>query len=119
MKILAELIGVAMISGIVRLVKSGKAVHYAIFAGGTAFMLVIWHFPPNERFVLPLAPLAFAGLVTEMEHFVGMAREGLKHREASQRVAAAVMLGLVGSMFLGAAGLQAYVGGDISGRDRE
>jgi hypothetical protein len=115
MKILAELIGVAMISGIVRLVKSGKAVHYAIFAAGTAFMLVIWHFPPNERFVLPLAPLGFAGLVTEMEHFVGMARAGLKHREASQRVAAAVMLGLVGLMFLGAAGLQAYVGGAFLG----
>ena len=115
MKILAELIGVAMISGIVRLVKSGKAAHYAIFAAGTAFMLVIWHFPPNERFVLPLAPLAFAGLVTEMEHFVGMARAGLKHREASQRVAAAVMLGLVGSIFLGAAGLQAYVGGEFLG----
>ena len=97
MKILAELIGVAMISGIVRLVKSGKAVHYAIFAGGTAFMLVIWHFPPNERFVLPLAPLAFAGLVTEMEHFVGMARAGLKHRETSQRVAAGMMLGLGGA----------------------
>ena len=119
MKILAELIGVAMISGIVRMVKSGKAVHYAIFAGGTAFMLVIWHFPPNERFVLPLAPLAFAGLLTEMEHFVGMARAGLKHREASQRVAAAVMLGLVGSIFLGSRRPAGLRGRSVSGRDRE
>jgi hypothetical protein len=115
MKILAELIGVAMISGIVRLVRSGKAVHYAIFAAGASFMLVIWHFPPNERFVLPLAPLAFAGLVTEMEHFTIMARAGLKHREASQRVAAGVMLSLAALMFAGAVGLQAYVGGAFLG----
>jgi hypothetical protein len=115
MKILAELIGVAMISGSVRLVRSAKAVHYAIFAAGACFMLVIWHFPPNERFVLPLAPLAFAGLVTEMEHFVSMARAGLKHREASQRVAAAVMLSLAALLFAGAAGLQAYVGGVFLG----
>ncbi len=115
MKILAELIGVGMISGIVRLVRSGKTLHYTIFAAGAAFMLVIWHFPPNERFVLPLAPLAFAGLLTEMEHFVTMARSGLKHREASQRVAAAVMLSLAALLFAGAAGLQAYVGGVFLG----
>ncbi len=142
MKILAELIGVAMISGIVRLVRgargaartsgaaeeaiaphsvlrdfgrSGRAVHYSIFAAGASFMLVIWHFPPNERFVLPLAPLAFAGLITEMEHFTSMARKGLKHREASQRVAAGVMLSLAAVMFAGAVGLQAYVGGVFLG----
>ena len=116
MKILAELIGVAMISGIVRMVRSGaRPLHYAIFAAGAAFMLVIWHFPPNERFVLPLVPLAFAGLLTEMEHFVGMARAGLKHREASQRVAAAVMLAFVALVFVGAFGLQAYVGGVFLG----
>jgi hypothetical protein len=115
MKILAELAGVTMISGIVRLVKNGKAVHYAIFAVGASFMMVIWHFPPNERFVLPLAPLAFAGLVQEMEHFVGMARAGLKHRDASQRVAAVGMLSFTALTFAGAAGLQAYVGGVFLG----
>ena len=115
MKIVEELFGVASISGIVRLVKSGRAVHYAIFAAGAAFMLVIWHFPPDERFILPLAPLALAGFLTEMEHFVAMARSGLRHREASQRVAAAVMLGFAVLVLAGAAGLQAYVGGSFLG----
>jgi hypothetical protein len=115
MKILAELIGVAMISGIVRLVKDAKAIHYAIFAAGAAFMLVIWHFPPNERFVLPLAPLAFAGLLTEMEHFTSMARAGLKHRDTSQRVASAAMLSFAALLFAGAIGLQAFVGGKFLG----
>src|SRR5580704_19509155 len=111
LKILAELIAVAMISGVVRLVRRGVAVHYAIFAAGSAFMLIIWHFPPNERFVLPLIPLAFAGLLTEMEHFAGMARAGLRHRDVSQRIAAAGMAGIVALVFLGAFGLQAFVGG--------
>jgi hypothetical protein len=111
LKILAELIAVAMIAGVVRMVRQGRAVHYTIFAAGSAFVLLIWHFPPNERFVLPLIPLAFAGLLTEMEHFAGMARAGLRHRDVSQRIAAAGMAGIVALVFLGAFGLQAFVGG--------
>jgi len=111
MKILAELIGVAMISGVVRMIRKRQAVHYAMYAAGAAFMLVIWHFPPNERFVLPLAPLGFAGLVTEMEHFFGMARAGMRHRDRSQRVASVVMVSLAALVLLGAFALQGYVGG--------
>jgi hypothetical protein len=110
-KILAELIAVAMISGVVRMVRRGRAVHYAMFAAGSAFMLLVWHFPPNERFVLPLFPLALAGLLTEMEHFAGIARAGLRHRDVSQRIAAAIMASAVALVFVGALGLQAYVGG--------
>lgn len=143
MKILADVLGVAMISGIVRMLKGhapaaaagataegslpsvpkGQAVHYAIFAAGSAFLLVIWHFPPTERFVLPLVPLAFAGLLTEMEHFVTMASAGRKHKDASQRVAAVVMVSLVALLFAGALALQAYIGGEFLGEtaqeDRE
>jgi hypothetical protein len=111
LKIMAELIAVAMFAGVVRMVRRGMAIHYAMFAAGSAFMLVIWHFPPNERFVLPLVPLAFAGLLAEMEHFAGMARAGLRHRDVSQRVASAIMASVVALVFAGAFGLQAYVGG--------
>lgn len=110
MKILAEVTGVGMISGIVRMVRSGRGVHYAIFAAGAAFMLVIWHFPPNERFVLPLVPLAFAGLLTELERFAGLMRGALKHRDMSQRVAAVIMAGAVVILLGVAICLQAYVG---------
>jgi hypothetical protein len=110
MKILAVSLGVAMISGIVRLVRAGKAVHYAMYSAGAAFMLVIWHFPPNERFVLPLVPLAFAGLLTEMEHFAVMVRASLRHKDVSQRVAAALMAGVVVLLLSGSFALQGYVG---------
>ncbi len=109
MKILADVLGVAMISGTVRMFRAGQARHYIIFAAGTVLLLLAWDYPPNERYVLPLVPLAFAGLLTEMEHFAGMARAGLKHRDASQRVAAAMMIGLVALVFTGAIALQAYV----------
>ena len=109
LKILAEVIAVAMISGIVRMVRKGQALHYAAFAAVTAFMLVIWHFPPNERFSLPLAPLAFAGLLTELEHFSAITRAGLRHVDRSQRVAAAIMAGLAAVIVAGSLALQLYV----------
>jgi hypothetical protein len=110
-KVLAIVIAAAMISGVVRMVRKGAALHYAAFAAATAFMLVIWHFPPNERFSLPLAPLAFAGLLTELEHFSAMTRAGLRHVDRSQRVAAAIMAGLAAVIVAGALALQLYVSG--------
>jgi len=71
---------------------------------------MIWHFPPNERFVLPLFPLALAGLMTEMERLYGMLRAGLRHRDAGQRVVASGMLLAATSILIGAIGLQLYVG---------
>lgn len=113
MKILAEMIAVAMISGVVRMARKGKAAHYTIFAAGSVFMLAVWHFPPNERFVLPLLPLALAGLLTEMEHFIGMVRAGLRDRRLSQRVAAAVMACAAMLVFAGSGALQVYVAGPL------
>jgi hypothetical protein len=72
--------------------------------------LLVWHFPPNERFVLPMLPLALAGLLTEIEHLASMLRSGLRHRDTGQRVVAAGMLLAVASILIGAIGLQIYVG---------
>ena len=51
LKILAEVIGVAMISGVIRMVRRGNGLAYGLFALGSCLLLIIWHFPPNERFV--------------------------------------------------------------------
>ena len=109
MKILSQVIAVAMISGIVRMVRRGQAVNYALFALGSAFLLVIWHFPPNERFVYPLYPLAIAGLLVELEHLAQMLKSGFRHVDRSQRIAAG-MFGSGVALFLAAAlGLQVYM----------
>ena len=109
-----QVIAVAMIAGVVRMIRgglgSGMRLLYALLAAGSCAQLVVWHFPPNERFVLPFLPLALAGLMTEMEHLGLMLRTGLQHRDAGQRVVAAGMLLAVASFLVGAVTLQIYVG---------
>ena len=104
LKMLTQVIAVAMISGIVRLVRRGILVDYAIFGLISAGMLVVWHYPPNERFVLPLFPLLIAGLAAEVEHFAAMIRLASRHRDRSQRVAAAglgaVLWGLLAAVLV-------------------
>jgi hypothetical protein len=109
LKTVAQVIAIAMIAGVVRMVRRGQGHLYALVALGSCAQLLVWHFPPNERFVLPLLPLALAGLMTEMEHLAWMLRKGLQHRDAGQRVVAAGMLLAVGSVLVGTVGLQAYV----------
>lgn len=109
-KTVAQVIAVAMIAGVVRMVRRGQARLYALVAAGSCAQLAVWHFPPNERFVLPLLPLAMAGLMTEMEHFGSMLRTALRHRDAAQRVVAAGMLLAVASILIAAVSLQIYVG---------
>jgi hypothetical protein len=95
-----------MILGIVRLVRRGIGVQYCFFAIISSAMLIVWHFPPNERFVLPLAPLLLAGLITELEHLAAMIRLAFRHKDAGQRVAAAGMGACVACVVLGAVILQ-------------
>ncbi len=108
-KILSQVIAVAMISGVVRMVRRGKALLFALFAAFSCVLLVIWHFPPTERLVMPLFPLALAGLLVEGEHFVSLLRASRNHKDRSQRVAAMGMIGVAGVFALVLLGVQGYV----------
>lgn len=110
LKTVAQVIAVAMIAGVVRMVRRGQGQLYALLAAGSCAQLLVWHFPPNERFVLPFLPLALAGLMTEMEHLGLMLSAGLRHRETGQRVVAGGMLLAVAGVLAGAVALQIYVG---------
>lgn len=107
-KILTQVIGVATISGIVRLVRRKIALEYALFALVSTGILALWHFPPNERFVVPLYPLLLAGLVTELAHLIKMLRTSFAHPDRSQRIAAAIFSLVVATVFSIAAVLQCY-----------
>jgi hypothetical protein len=109
-KTVMQVVAIATIAGVVRMVRRGQGLLYALLAAGSCAQLVVWHFPPNERFVLPFLPLALAGLITEMEHLGSMLRQGLQHRDAGQRVVAAGMLLAVAGFLVGAVTLQIYVG---------
>jgi hypothetical protein len=99
MKTLVQVIGVAMIVGLVRLVRRGIAVDYAMFALFSVGILLIWHYPPNERFVLPLFPLLLAGLIEELDHIVEMLRGAFRHKDAGQRIAGRVLAAGVVTVF--------------------
>ena len=109
MKILTEVMAIAMIAGVVRLFRRGVGQIYAIFALISAGMLIVWHFPPNERFVLPLFPLLAAGLLEEASHLAAMVRSALRHKDRSQRVAAGFMAACAAAVLLLAAGSQLYM----------
>jgi hypothetical protein len=109
-KILAQVIAVAMLSGIIRLIRRGFGQLLGWFGALSAMLLIVWHFPPNERLVLPLFPLALAGLVVEAEHFASLLRASRQHKDRSQRVVAAGMLGFAGIFVVGLLALQGYVG---------
>jgi hypothetical protein len=108
-KILTQVVGVAMISGCVRLFRRGSAIQYSFFAIVSSLMLVAWHFPPNERFVLPLCPLLLAGLLTELEHLAAMLKSAFRHKDIGQRVVAAGMGAFVAATLIGALILQCYM----------
>lgn len=98
--ILTQVMGVAAIAGIVRLVRGGNRI--ALLASVVAIpfttLLLLWSFPPNERFVTPLAPLVWAGFLTEIGHIGGGIVKNFHHRDKGQRVAAGVMTAICGLM---------------------
>jgi hypothetical protein len=108
-KILTEVIAVAMIAGVVRLARRGIALDYALFALVSTGIMLVWHFPPNERFVLPLYPLLVAGLVAELEHLGGMLKIARRHKDLSQRVAAGLFSAAVVAVFGAALVLELFV----------
>lgn len=108
-KILTEVVAIAMISGCVRLYRRGIGVQYSFFALLSSAMLIVWHFPSNARFVLPVVPLLFAGLITELEHLWSMLRSSFRHKEAGQRVVAYGMAGVVALILLATLALQCFM----------
>ena len=56
----------AMIVGCVRLARQGYARLYALFGLVSVGVLLVWHYQPNQRFILPLAPLLLSGFCFEM-----------------------------------------------------
>lgn len=108
-KILTQVLAVAAISGIVRMVRKGEMVPYALFGLLSVLVLLVWHFPPNERLVLPLLPLVAAGLLTELEALGQNIRGALRHKDRSQRVVASAFGGGVAVLLIGMVALQCFV----------
>ncbi|MSV35726.1 MAG: hypothetical protein EXQ47_09030 [Bryobacterales bacterium] len=108
-KILTEVIAVAVITGTVRLVRRRFGVEYAMYALVSAGILLVCNFLTTERYIVPLFPLLLAGLAEELAHIARMFRSAFRHKDRSQRVAAGLMSAVAAAVLLAAAGLQLFM----------
>lgn len=98
LKIFSQVIAVAMISGSVRMIRRSGWSAYAAYGAGSLVILTLWHFPPDERFVYPLFPLALTGLFVELKHLYGILKAVLLNPEHPQRTAARFIAATVGTV---------------------
>jgi len=100
-KILAQTFAIAGIIGVTRMLRQRARELTGLYVGFAALltlMLAAWHFPPNERFMLPAAPLWLAGFWTEMTHLAASIKGALRHKDRSQRIVAAGFGALAASL---------------------
>jgi hypothetical protein len=109
-KFILQPLAVAMILGCIRMARQGYAGLYTLFGGLSSLLLLVWHYEPNQRFVLPLAPLLLAGFCFEMAHLARLFRTAFAHRDRSQRIVAFGFAGFLITVLAVGAGLQMYMG---------
>jgi hypothetical protein len=85
-KHLERLIAIAAIAGCARLAFRRRTLQYPLAALGMAGLLLVWHFPPDQRFVFPLYPLLLAGLATEVRNLAGALQAGWRKPALADRV---------------------------------
>src|ERR1700733_11156077 len=71
-KHLERVVAIAAIAGCVRLAMRKREWQYPLAALGISALLLVWHYPPDQRFVFPLYPLLLMGLATEVRN-IGLA----------------------------------------------
>ncbi len=102
-RILLTALGVAAISGVVRMTRGGFGLQYPLFAAGFSLQLALWNFPPNERFLIPLFPLLAAGFAREARHVLDMLRASVRTASLGGRVPAVLAaLGVTAFLVLAA-----------------
>lgn len=103
-KALERVVAIAAIAGCVRLAARRRELQYPLAALGMSAILLVWHFPPDQRFVFPLYPLLLMGLATELSNLLGMLRLTWTKPALADRFAAAG----VGAVLAGVAAFAAF-----------
>jgi len=94
-KIATMVAGLVTVAGIVRLYRDGRMRAYILYAALSSAILLIWHFPPNERFTLPLLPLCLAGLFVELQNLLAMIRQVMAKPARDQKIAGGLIAALM------------------------
>ena len=91
---LARFLAIVVIAGTVRLARLRGMTVYHWFAVMYTGILLVWHFPPNNRFLLPLFSLLLAGLYTEAANLAGVIRSAWVGGLPNRVVAVAIVTGI-------------------------
>ena len=92
---LSRALAIAALAGAVRLARRRGISVYHWFAAGYLAILLVWHFPPNERFLMPVFPLLLAGFATEGAHLAKIIRLSWRRTNADRLVAAGLVSGVI------------------------
>ncbi len=98
----ARFLGAVVIAGTVRLARRSGMTPYHWFALAYTAILLVWHFPPNNRFLLPLFPLLLAGLAVELANLARVIRHEWPHGRANKLVVAAISAAFAGVLYIAA-----------------
>jgi hypothetical protein len=95
----ARILAAAAVAGVVRLARRGGCRAHHFFAAAYAGLLLVWDFTPDQRFLVPVLPIALAGLYCEMRNLAGVVgaawRAGRANRAAAGTVCVALFAGLL------------------------
>jgi hypothetical protein len=95
--VLAATIAVGALVGAYRLARDREQARpYALYSAGLMAMLVVWHYPPNSRFVFPLFPILIAGFAYQMQATLAILRHAYadSKQKRSAVIFASVLLAL-------------------------
>jgi hypothetical protein len=95
----ARILAAAAVAGTVRLARRHGWKAYHLFAAPYTAVLLVWDFTPDQRFLVPLLPLALAGLGCELGNLAGALRVAWSGGRAN-RAAAAGVCALLGAGLL-------------------
>lgn len=99
-KTVARVIAVAALAGAARLWRRRIARPYCIAATAYLALLLVWNFPPDQRFLTPVFPVLLTGLYLEARRLASLLRSA---RRGVERAAAAVFAALLAAGGLAAA----------------
>ena len=111
-RMLSQMIAVGMIVGIYKMRRERPSVSmYALFGLLFCLLMLVWHYPPNPRFLFPLFPLLLAGFGHQLQLTIGLIRR--TYRTGQQRAPAVVVTLLLASLgaFVVAANYRFMTGG--------
>ncbi len=99
---LARWIAIGAVLGTIRVARRSGITQFHAFAAVYTGVLLLWHYPPNERFMLPVFPLLLNGLISEIRLLAGLIGKAMAGVRRSEKiVAGAAGLVLAGLAILG------------------